>query len=95
MPLGNNNIYLLQWYIIYTYFQIYKDIFKTLKYEVNGKPKSVIYWLAKLKDPEYPVTLSKEHQDMKWLPLHQAQEIAGYEDMNALLAEFHEKAQKL
>ncbi|KAJ0173996.1 hypothetical protein K1T71_010142 [Dendrolimus kikuchii] len=75
--------------------QVYKDICKTLNYEVKGKPKAVVYWLAKLKNPEHPVKLSSEHQDLKWLPLHQAQEIAGYEDMKALLADFHEKAQKL
>lgn len=75
--------------------QIYKDISKTLNYEVKGKPKVVVYWLAKLKDPHKNVTLSDEHQDLKWLPLQQAQEIAGYDDMKSLLTEFYEKAYKL
>ncbi|XP_026321051.1 bis(5'-nucleosyl)-tetraphosphatase [asymmetrical] [Hyposmocoma kahamanoa] len=75
--------------------EIYKDISKTLNYEVNGKPKTVVYWLAKLKNPDHKVYLSEEHQDLKWLPLQQAQEIAGYSDMKMLLQEFHEKAQKL
>ncbi|KAI5642929.1 NUDIX domain-containing protein [Phthorimaea operculella] len=75
--------------------EIYKDISKTLNYEVKGKPKVVVYWLAKLRDPEHPVTLSDEHQDLKWLVLKDAQKIAGYEDMQKLLEEFHEKASKL
>lgn len=75
--------------------QIHKDITKSLSYEVKGKPKVVTYWLAKLKNPEHPVKLSDEHQDLKWLPLQQAQEISGFEDMKQLLAEFNEKAKKL
>lgn len=66
-----------------------------MNYTVKGKPKVVVYWLAKLKNPEEPVKLSDEHQDLKWLPLKEAQEISGYEDMKLLLAEFNEKAIKL
>ncbi|CAH0713141.1 unnamed protein product, partial [Brenthis ino] len=72
--------------------EIYKDISKTLNYEVKAKPKAVVYWLAKIKNPEEKVTLSDEHQDFKWLPLKEAQEISGFEDMKQLLAEFHKKA---
>lgn len=76
-------------------FQVYKDVSKELNYEVGGKPKVVVYWLAKLKNPETKVTLSDEHQDLKWLPLAEAQKISGFDDMNLLLAEFHEKARTL
>ncbi|XP_026495473.1 bis(5'-nucleosyl)-tetraphosphatase [asymmetrical] [Vanessa tameamea] len=75
--------------------EIYKDISKTLNYQVKGKPKAVVYWLAQVKDPDQNVILSNEHQDFKWLPLEQAQEISGFEDMKNLLAEFHEKALKI
>ncbi|KAL4720787.1 hypothetical protein ACJJTC_001376 [Scirpophaga incertulas] len=75
--------------------EVYKDISKTLKYNVNGKPKVVVYWLAKLRDPTKKVTLSQEHQDLRWLTLDQAQEISGYDDMNQVLADFHEKAKSL
>ncbi|CAG5029827.1 unnamed protein product [Parnassius apollo] len=75
--------------------EIYQGISKTLNYQVKGKPKSVLYWLAKLKNPDKSVTLSEEHQDLKWLPLHDAQELSGYEDMKQLLSEFYEKALKL
>ncbi|XP_045527215.1 bis(5'-nucleosyl)-tetraphosphatase [asymmetrical] [Pieris brassicae] len=62
---------------------------KVLSYKVNGKPKEVIYWLAKLINPEAPVKLSDEHQDFKWLPLSQAQDLSGYDDMKQLLSEFY------
>ncbi|XP_030039461.2 bis(5'-nucleosyl)-tetraphosphatase [asymmetrical] [Manduca sexta] len=75
--------------------EIYKDVSKTLHYDVKGKPKDVVYWLAKLRNPELEVKLSYEHQDLKWLPLKQAQEVSGFEDMKKLLAEFNEKADKL
>ncbi|XP_047536222.1 bis(5'-nucleosyl)-tetraphosphatase [asymmetrical] isoform X1 [Vanessa atalanta] len=75
--------------------EIYKDISKTLNYQVKGKPKAVVYWLAQVKDPDQNVILSNEHQDFKWLPLEQAQEISGFQDMKNLLAEFHEKALKI
>ncbi|KAL0820216.1 hypothetical protein ABMA28_006138 [Loxostege sticticalis] len=75
--------------------EVYKDISKTLEYEVKNKPKVVVYWLAKLRDPQKEVKLSDEHQDLKWLPLQQAQDVSGFEDMKQLLAEFNEKAQKL
>ncbi|CAG9795569.1 unnamed protein product [Diatraea saccharalis] len=75
--------------------QIYKEISKSLEYKVKDKPKVVVYWLARLKDPQTEVKLSDEHQDFKWLALEQAQEISGYNDMNQLLAEFHEKALRI
>ena len=74
---------------------MYKDVSKVLNYKVNGKPKVVVYWLAKLKNPETKVLLSDEHQDLKWLPLKEAQEISGYDDMKLLLSEFNEKAKDL
>ncbi|KAL0869650.1 hypothetical protein ABMA27_005899 [Loxostege sticticalis] len=75
--------------------EVYKNISKTLEYKVKNKPKVVVYWLAKLRDPQKEVKLSDEHQDLKWLPLQQAQDVSGFEDMKQLLAEFNEKAQKL
>lgn len=66
-----------------------------MEYKVKNKPKVVVYWLAKLRDPQKEVKLSDEHQDLKWLPLQQAQDVSGFEDMKQLLAEFNENAQKL
>lgn len=66
-----------------------------LNYKVKGNPKVVVYWLAKLKNPDTKVLLSDEHQDLKWLPLKEAQEISGYDDMKQLLSEFNEKVKEL
>ncbi|KAJ8717389.1 hypothetical protein PYW08_005788 [Mythimna loreyi] len=75
--------------------EIYKDVSKILYYKVKGNPKVVVYWLAKLKSPETKVILSDEHQDLKWLPLKEAQDISGFDDMKQLLLEFNEKAKGL
>ena len=40
---------------------------QVLKYNVRGSPKTVIYWLAELKDYSTPVRLSHEHQAFRWL----------------------------
>ena len=51
---------------------IIRHVQKTLNYEVLGRPKTVIYWLAELKNFNAPVRLSQEHQDFKWLPIEEA-----------------------
>ena len=61
------------------------DFKKTLKYEVNGAPKRVVYWLSQLKDPDSPVKLSHEHQDFKWLELEPALKYAKFADMQETL----------
>ncbi|XP_033118454.1 bis(5'-nucleosyl)-tetraphosphatase [asymmetrical]-like [Anneissia japonica] len=70
---------------------IKEDFKKTLKYEVRGKPKEVIYWLAELKDPNQPVKLSSEHQCYKWVLLNRACELSKYEDLQETFrqAEYH------
>ena len=55
-----------------TSLNIIKHVQKTLNYKVRGKPKTVIYWLAEVKDYDAPVRLSSEHQDFKWLPIEAA-----------------------
>ena len=52
-----------------------------VNYLVNSKPKRVTYWLAELKKPYGPITLSDEHQDFKWLDLEKAIEIVKYKEM--------------
>ncbi|KAL1513069.1 hypothetical protein ABEB36_002545 [Hypothenemus hampei] len=68
--------------------KVYDETKKTLKYNVNGKPKTVHYWLAELINPSATVKLSNEHQNFKWLPLKEACEIVEYKDMQSLLTEF-------
>ncbi|XP_017781126.1 PREDICTED: bis(5'-nucleosyl)-tetraphosphatase [asymmetrical] [Nicrophorus vespilloides] len=61
------------------------DTKKVLQYDVNGKPKTVIYWLAELINPEAKVILSEEHQDFKWLNLIEACKYGNYKDMQDML----------
>ena len=61
-----------------------------LNYEVEGKPKTTIYWLAKLIDPLTAVKLSDEHQDFKWLQLGDACEFVAFPDMQEALRKCHE-----
>lgn len=56
-----------------------------LRYEVQGKPKEVVYRLAELRDPDTPVTLSDEHQDYRWVPLKEACTLAQFTDMQETL----------
>ncbi|CAD6190918.1 unnamed protein product [Caenorhabditis auriculariae] len=71
---------------------IHEDCHETLHYEVKGKPKSVKYWLALLKNP-FDVKLSHEHQNWKWAELAEAVKIADYAEMGALLRKFAEYIQ--
>lgn len=60
------------------------SIKKTLYYEVRGRPKTVVYWLAELKDYNKHVKLSEEHQDFKWLTFDGACEFVHYNMRDAL-----------
>ncbi|PAV69166.1 hypothetical protein WR25_20592 [Diploscapter pachys] len=66
---------------------IHKDCHETLRYTAHNKPKSVKYWLARLKNPE-DVQLSHEHQNHMWAELDEAVGIADYAEMGALLKKF-------
>ncbi|GLV43433.1 Diadenosine tetraphosphatase [Carabus blaptoides fortunei] len=59
--------------------KIYEDSKKILNYLVKGRPKTVIYWLAELINPNTQVKLSDEHQDMKWLQFKEACMLVGIE----------------
>ncbi|PIO71332.1 putative Bis(5'-nucleosyl)-tetraphosphatase [Teladorsagia circumcincta] len=73
--------------ILQEQLKIYEDCHETLRYEVKGKPKTVKYWLALLKNPD-DVKLSHEHQMWKWAELDEAIKIAEYAEMGALLRKF-------
>lgn len=67
------------------HLQIIEDFRKELHYEVNQKQKTVIYWLAKLVDPDAAVKLSEEHKDFKWVNLAEACQLAEYADLQSVL----------
>jgi len=68
---------------------IYRDKQVTLNYEVNGKPKVVIYWLAELRNPNQPVILSDEHTEFKWLAKDMAKNLASFKDYQEMVEKFH------
>ncbi|XP_032069807.1 bis(5'-nucleosyl)-tetraphosphatase [asymmetrical]-like [Thamnophis elegans] len=70
-------------------FTILEGFKKELNYVVRGKPKTVVYWLAELKDQDTEVKLSSEHQAFRWLTLTEACRLAEYEDMQGTLREAH------
>ncbi|XP_064548469.1 bis(5'-nucleosyl)-tetraphosphatase [asymmetrical] [Drosophila montana] len=69
---------------------IYCDVPLTLNYEVKGKPKVVIYWLAELRNPNQEAVLSEEHTEFKWLPKEEAKECVGFKDNQVMIDKFHE-----
>uniref|UniRef100_A0A6M2DPM5 Bis(5'-nucleosyl)-tetraphosphatase [asymmetrical] n=1 Tax=Xenopsylla cheopis TaxID=163159 RepID=A0A6M2DPM5_XENCH len=66
-------------------YRVYNDCTRTLSYEAQGKPKTVVYWLAELLEIQKKITLSNEHQAYKWLELHEATELVEYSNMKELL----------
>lgn len=59
-----------------------------MTYQVKGMPKTVIYWLAELLNPDKSVRLSNEHQAFEWLSLREACDLAKYAEMQKALNEF-------
>lgn len=70
--------------------KIFEDARQELKYEVNDKPKIVIYWLAELLNHDKSIRLSNEHQAFKWFPLEEACSTAKYADMQDALKNFND-----
>ncbi|XP_070599740.1 bis(5'-nucleosyl)-tetraphosphatase [asymmetrical] [Erythrolamprus reginae] len=71
------------------HFTVLEGFKKELNYVVQGQPKTVVYWLAELKDRDTEIKLSAEHQAFRWLSLTEACRLAGYEDMQSTLREAH------
>ena len=67
------------------HLQIMADFQKELHYVVKQKPKTVVYWLAKLVDPATAVKLSEEHRDFRWVKLEEACQLAEYADLQSVL----------
>ncbi|MCL4124728.1 UNVERIFIED_CONTAM: hypothetical protein GTU68_066372 [Idotea baltica] len=66
-------------------FNLFEEFKRELKYDVKFRLKTVVYWLAELKNPSRSVTLSDEHQEYRWLPLEEAKVLAKYKEMAVLL----------
>uniref|UniRef100_UPI001ED83BB6 bis(5'-nucleosyl)-tetraphosphatase [asymmetrical] n=1 Tax=Scatophagus argus TaxID=75038 RepID=UPI001ED83BB6 len=71
------------------HLRVIDDFVQTLHYEVRGRPKEVLYWLAELTHPATAVTLSDEHQDYRWAQLEEACTLAQYKDLQDTLRAAH------
>ncbi|XP_072920303.1 bis(5'-nucleosyl)-tetraphosphatase [asymmetrical] [Hemitrygon akajei] len=71
-------------------FTVLEGYKKELKYNVKNVPKTVIYWLAELKDNNVEITLSDEHQTFRWLNVDEACALAKYREMQEALREAHQ-----
>uniref|UniRef100_A0A6P8Q7J8 Bis(5'-nucleosyl)-tetraphosphatase [asymmetrical] n=1 Tax=Geotrypetes seraphini TaxID=260995 RepID=A0A6P8Q7J8_GEOSA len=71
-------------------FTVIKEFQKELSYPVKDKPKTVIYWLAEMKDATAEIKLSHEHQAFSWLKLPEACKLSGYPQMQEVLKEAYE-----
>lgn len=65
--------------------KIIKDFKVVLKYPVKGVLKTVIYWLAELRDQDFKVKLSNEHQHYEWANIDRACELVYYHDTQSAL----------
>lgn len=63
-------------------YRVVENYKETLNYMVNGKPKTVYYWLAELLNLDTKIVLSDEHIDYRWGNLMQTKLLAGFDDMN-------------
>lgn len=71
------------------HLRVIDDFVHELRYEVRGRPKEVLYWLAELRDPGTAVTLSDEHQNYRWARLEEACTLAQYKDLQDTLRAAH------
>ncbi|XP_038553717.1 bis(5'-nucleosyl)-tetraphosphatase [asymmetrical] [Micropterus salmoides] len=71
------------------HLRVIDGFLQELRYEVQGKPKEVLYWLAELRDPGTAVTLSGEHRDYRWARLEEACTLAQYKDLQDTLRSAH------
>lgn len=75
------------------HLRVIDGFIQELRYEVRGKRKEVLYWLAELRDPGTAVNLSDEHQDYRWAKLDEACALTQYEDMQETLKAAHRHLQ--
>lgn len=75
------------------HLQVVDGFIQELHYEVRGRPKDVLYWLAELRDPGTAVKLSDEHQDYCWAKLDEACALAQYKDLQETLRAAHRHLQ--
>ena len=71
------------------------SIIQDFKYESNyisrkGVSKSVLYWIAEIKDPHVSINLSSSHKHYKWVTLNEAIDAVKYESMKNGFRQVHD-----
>lgn len=74
--------------------KIFKDLTYTLKYKAFGRDKSVIYWLAEVKDPKHDPKLSHEHTEFRWVTIDEAISLVLKDNFTEMITHFHNKLRK-
>lgn len=74
--------------------KIHKDMMRTLQYEVRGKPKTTVYFVAQLLSAKDPV-LSDEHTEYRFVPKSDVQAIAPFPDFLEMLEAFDAEIRNL
>lgn len=74
---------------------VFKNEQKILHYKVKGRDKTVIYWLAELRDAKKDPTLSDEHTEFRWVPKDDAINLSGYADFAEMVNHFHTRINSL
>jgi bis(5'-nucleosidyl)-tetraphosphatase len=69
------------------YYLVLLNTFFFFQYDVRGKPKTAVYFLAELVKHDTPVMLSDEHQSFKWVPLDKACELVKHQTLQEVLKE--------
>lgn len=70
--------------------EYYDNFQHKITYEVNGKPKDVYYYLARLRNAQQSIKLSDEHQDLTWLALDDACTLVKHESLQNTLRKAEE-----
>lgn len=70
--------------------KVFDHVKRELTYEVKGKPKTVVYWLAELLNSDKSIELSEEHQAYQWLSIEDACSVVKYSDIQSMLRNLNE-----
>ena len=72
------------------HFEVCQGFEEKINYQVNGKPKDVYYYLARLFNGEEKINLSDEHQNFVWSNLKDACQLVKHNDMQNVLRKAEE-----
>ncbi|CAF3863326.1 unnamed protein product [Rotaria magnacalcarata] len=75
-------------------FEYYDKFEETITYDCNGRPKSVAYYLGRLRNAEQSIQLSDEHQQLCWSTLEDACRLASHSETQNALRKADEFIQK-